>query len=106
MYFDLLTVLLFGLIWIVIVTFLRLNKKKSLVYLIFFTIFYVYLFKVLDYTLFQFQSLLLLKHFMPDLILKGQTAGKNMNLIPLVSLTFASQKGGMLWLMSNRLVGS
>jgi hypothetical protein len=40
-YFDLLTVLLFGLIWISIVTFLRLKKKKSLVYLIFFTIFYV-----------------------------------------------------------------
>ena len=37
MYFDLLTVLLFGLIWIGIVTFLRLKKKKSLVYLIFFT---------------------------------------------------------------------
>ena len=51
-HFDLLTVL-FGLIWIGIVTFLRLKKEKSLIYLIFFTIFYVYLFKVLDYTLFQ-----------------------------------------------------
>ncbi len=40
MYFDLLTILLFGLIWIGTVTFLRLKKKKSLVYLIFFTIFY------------------------------------------------------------------
>ena len=86
-YFDLLTVLLFGLIGIGIVTFLRLKKKKSLVYLIFFTIFYVYIVKVLDYTLFQFQSLLLLKHFMPDLILHGQTVGKNMNLIPLITLT-------------------
>ena len=87
MYFDLLTILLFGLIWLGIVTFLRLKKKKSVVYLIFFTIFYTYLFKVLDYTLFQFQSLLLLKHFMPDLILNGQTVGKSMNLIPLVTLT-------------------
>jgi glycopeptide antibiotics resistance protein len=86
-YFDLLTVLLFGLIWTGIVTFLRLKKKKSLIYLIFFTLFYVYLFKVLDYTLFQFQSLLLLKYITPDLILNGQTAGKNMNLIPLVTLT-------------------
>ena len=75
MYFDLLTVLLFGLIWIGIVTFLWLKKKKSLAYLIFFTIFYVYIVKVLDYTLFQFQSLVLLKHFMPDLILNGQTVG-------------------------------
>ena len=87
MYFDLLTVLLFALIWISIVTFLRLKKKKSLVYLIFFTIFYVYIVKVLDYTLFQFQSLILLKYFMPNLILKGQTVGKSINLIPLITLT-------------------
>ena len=96
MYFDLLTILLFGLIWIGIVTFLRLKKKKSVVYLIFFTIFYIYLFKVLDYTLFQFQSLLLLKHFMPDLILNGQTVGKNMNLIPLVTLTPQDLKTSLL----------
>jgi glycopeptide antibiotics resistance protein len=83
--FNLLTALLFGLIWIGIVTFLRL--KKSLAYLIFFTIFYIYIFKVLDYTLFQFQSLILLKHFIPDLILNGQTAGEEMNLIPLLTLT-------------------
>src|ERR1043165_8828513 len=81
--FDVLTVLLFGLIWIGIVAFLRF--KKSLVYLIFFTIFYVYIVKVLDYTLFQFQSLVLLKYFMPDLILNGQTAEKAINLVPLVT---------------------
>ena len=96
MYFDLLTVLFFGLIWIGIVTFLRLKKKKILVYLIFFTMFYAYLFKVLDYTLFQFQSLLLLKHFTPDLILNGQTAGKNMNLIPLITLTPQDLKTSLL----------
>src|SRR4029453_14883538 len=84
MYFDILTVLLFSLIWIGIVTFLLLKKKKSLVYLIFFTILYVYLFKVLDYTLIQFQSLLLLKYFAPGLILNGQVAGKIMNLILLL----------------------
>ena len=94
MYFDLLTVLLFGLIWIGIVTFLRL--KKSLAYLIFFTIFYVYIVKVLDYTLFQFQSLILLKHFMPDLILNGQTAGKDMNLIPFITLTPQDLKTSLL----------
>lgn len=86
MYFDLLTVLLFGLIWIGIVMFLRLKKKESFVYLLFFTIFYIYLFKVLDYTLFQFQSLLLLKYFTPNLILRGQEAGKDLNLIPLLTL--------------------
>ena len=95
-HFDFLTALLFGLIWIGIVAFLRLKKKKSLIYLIFFTIFYVYLFKILDYTLFQFQSLLLLKHFMPDLILQGQTAGKSMNLIPLITLTPEDLKTSLL----------
>lgn len=87
MYLDLLTVLLFGLIWIGIISFLQLKKKKSLAYLIFFTIFYVYIVKVLDYTLFQFQSLILLKYFMPNLILNGQTVGKSLNLIPLITLT-------------------
>lgn len=96
MYFNLLAILLFGLIWISIITFLRLKKKKSLVYLILFTIFYVYIVKVLDYTLFQFQSLLLLKHFMPDLILQGQTAGRNMNLIPLITLTLEDLKTSIL----------
>ena len=94
MYFDLLTVLLFGLIWIGIVTFLR--SKKSLAYLIFFTIFYVYIFKVLDYTLFQFQSLVLLKYFMPDLILNGQTVGKEMNLIPFITLAPQDLKTSLL----------
>lgn len=96
MYFDLWAVLLFGLIWISIVTFLWLKKNKSLVYLIFFTLFYIYLFKVLDYTLFQFQSLLLLKYFMLDLILNGQAQGKNMNLVPLVTLTLQDLKTSLL----------
>jgi glycopeptide antibiotics resistance protein len=90
------TVLLFGLIWFGIVTFLRFKKKKSLEYLIFFTIFYVYLVKVLDYTLFQFQSLILLKHFMPGLILQGQAAGENINLIPLITLTLEDLKTSLL----------
>jgi glycopeptide antibiotics resistance protein len=86
-YLNLLSVLLFGLIWIGIVTFLRLRRKKSFVYLTFFTIFYVYLVKVLDYTLFQFQSLLLLKYLQPGLILRGQAEGNSVNLIPLLTLT-------------------
>src|SRR5258708_33868165 len=94
MYFNLLTVLLFGLIWIGIVMFLRL--KKNLAYLIFFTIFYIYIVKVLDYTLFQFQSLLLLKQFMPELMLRGQAAGKSMNLIPLITLTPQDLKTSLL----------
>jgi glycopeptide antibiotics resistance protein len=68
------------------VAFLQLKRKKGFVYLLFFTIFYIYLFKVLDYTLFQFQSLLLLKYFVPNLILNGQADGETINLIPIVTL--------------------
>lgn len=95
-YFDVVTVLLFVLIWISIVAFLQLKKKKSLSYLIFFTIFYVYIVKVLDYTLFQFQSLILLKYFMPNLILNGETAEKAINLIPLITLTYQDLKTSLL----------
>lgn len=84
---DLSTILVFGLVWIGAVLFLRLKRKKSLVYLLFFTIFSVYVFKVLGYTLFQFQSLLLLKYFIPGLMLQGQAAGESINLIPLIALT-------------------
>jgi glycopeptide antibiotics resistance protein len=73
--------------WIGIVAYLRLKKGESLVYLVLFTIFYVYLFKVLDYTLLHLQSLLLLRYFMPNLILNGQSAEEDTNLIPLVTLT-------------------
>lgn len=95
-HFNLLTLLFFGLIWFGIVTFLRLKKKRSLVYLIFFTIFYVYLFKVLDYTLLQFQSLVLIKHFMPGLMLNGIAAGKSLNYIPLITLAPEDLKTSLL----------
>src|SRR6478672_3703389 len=86
-YLNLLIVLLFSLIWIGIVTFLRLKRQKRFVYLTFFTIFYAYIVEVLDYTLIQFQSLLLLNYVKPGLILQGQAAGKSLNLIPLITLT-------------------
>lgn len=82
-----LALLFFGLLWLCVAAFLRVKKRKSFVYMLFFTIFFVYLYKVLDYTLLQFQSLLLLKHFLPDLMLNGAEAGKAVNLIPLSTLT-------------------
>jgi glycopeptide antibiotics resistance protein len=96
LYFNVAIVLLVGLLWAGIVTFFRLKKKKSLVYLLFLTIFYLYIAKVLDYTLFQFQALLLLRYFMPKLILHGQTAGESMNLIPLITLTPQDIKTSLL----------
>jgi glycopeptide antibiotics resistance protein len=87
--------LLAGLIWLAVVVALRL-RKKSFAYLIFFTIFYAYMFKVLDYTLFQYQSLLVLKYWMPNLMLNGQTAGQSMNLVPLVRLAPADIQTSLL----------
>ena len=93
---DIFTILLFGLIWFCTVLFLRLKRKKRLVYLLFFTIFCIYLYKVFDYTLFQFQSLVLLKYFMPDLVLNGLSVEKSTNLIPLLTLTFEDLKTSLL----------
>ncbi len=90
------TYLLVSLIWLGTSAFLLLKKKKSFVYLLFFTIFYIYLYKVLDYTLIQFQSLLLLKHFLPDLMLNGFKDGTNVNLIPLATLTLEDVKTSIL----------
>jgi len=95
-YINVSVILLVVLIWILIVLFLQLNRKKNLVYLIFFTIFYVYIVEVLDYTLFQFQSLLIKKHFIPDLMLKGQEPGKSINLVPLIRLTSADLRTSLL----------
>ncbi len=95
-YLNVLAVLLVGLIWIGIAVFLWLRKNKSLVYLLFFTIFYVYIITVLYYTLFRFQSLLLLKYFTPNLMLNGIAAGKSLNLIPLVTLVLKDLKTSLL----------
>jgi glycopeptide antibiotics resistance protein len=89
-------VLLVGSVWLGAVMFLWLKRKKNLVYLLFFTIFYLYLYKVLDIVLFQFQSLLLLQHFVPDLILNGFKDGTNVNFIPLATLTLEDLKTSLL----------
>ena len=95
-YLGLLTALVCGLIWLGGALFLRLKRGKSFSYLALFTVFSIYLFKVLDYTLFQFQSLLLLRLFTPGLILRGQEDGTSVNLIPLVGLTGADLKTSLL----------
>ena len=87
MYFDVLTALPFVLLWIGSVTFLRLRKRQTVAYLALFTIFFVYVYKVIDYTLLHYQSLLLMRYVMPNLILRGETAEESINLIPIVTLT-------------------
>jgi glycopeptide antibiotics resistance protein len=83
---DVTTILVFGSTWVGLVTFLRRKKKIGLVYVLFLSVFSVYLYKVLDFTLLQFQSLLLQQHFVPGLQLNGIPAGRTVNLIPLVTL--------------------
>jgi len=90
------TFLLFGSIWFGMCAFFLLKKKKGLVYILFFTVFYVYAYKVLDYTLLQFQSLLIVQHFVPDLMLNGFKDGTNVNLIPLATLTLEDVKTSLL----------
>lgn len=89
--------LLCAIIWIGMVMFLRMKKQKSVWYLLCFTLFYIYVFTVLDYTQFQFQSLLVLNYLMPGaLMLRGGTAGESMNLLPLITLTPGDIKTSLL----------
>ena len=94
--FHVLTALLVVVTWLGIVTYLRLRRQSSIVYLLFVTLFYAYVIKVIDYTLFQFQSLLILRHFLPGLLLNGQSAGNSVNLVPLITLTPADLKTSLL----------
>lgn len=93
-YFDLLLILIAGLIWIALLLWLK--KKKRFLFLIFFTVFYIYIYNVLDFTLFQIQSLLILKLFTPKLILNGIEAEKSINLLPLITLTSEDVKTSLL----------
>ena len=93
---DVTTILVFGLAWCGSVVVLRRRKKVDSVYLMFFSIFFLYLYKVLDYTLVRFQTLLLLRHFVPGLIINGIPAGRAVNVVPLVLLTRADVKSSLL----------
>lgn len=93
---DLSAILAGCLAWLAAFLFLRLKKKKNAAYLLFFTFFFLYAFKVLDLTLFEFQSLLLLKQFIPNLLLNGTEPEKSLNLLPLVTLTPAEIETSVL----------
>jgi len=91
------TVLLCGFGWLGMALFLRLRKRKSFVYLLLFTLFYGYIVAVLDFTLFQFQSLLLLNYLSPNqLMLKGASAAEAVNLVPLIMLRLVDLKTSLL----------
>ncbi len=79
--------LVFALLWLGLLVFLRQRRRASWTHVLLVAIFGVYLYFVLDYTLLQFQSLLLLKLFEPGLILRGIDAANSVNLVPLIGLT-------------------
>jgi len=89
------TIITVAAIWLGLVGVLF-SRKKHFVYLLLFTIFYFYLYEVVNYTLLQYQSLLVLKHFVPNLMLNGIQADKSINLIPLVALTMGDVRTSLL----------
>lgn len=95
-YFNIIVVTICILVWLAAIVFLRLRKNKSFIYLFFFTVFFIYIVKVFDYTLFQYQFLLILKNFVPGLMLNGQTTAESINIIPLMTLTAADIKTSLL----------
>lgn len=79
--FDLSTVLFLGLVWAGAIIFLKSKKKKDIVYLLFFTVFYVYMAKLIDATQFPM-------YFSESMRMNiGQNVWGNMNLMPLFTIT-------------------
>lgn len=66
-----------GLIWLALILFLRFKLKKSKVYLVFFTVFFVYFCGVINYTQFP----IILNEDMKREI--GQNVWRDMNVVPL-----------------------
>lgn len=89
------TVAVAGVVWLALVWHLH-RRGRNVVYVALFTVFFVYGFKVLDYTLFQFQSLLLLEHFDLNLILNGVPEDERLNLVPVMTLESADVRTSLL----------
>ena len=84
-----------GVVWLALAW--RLHRRgRNALYVALFTVFFVYCFKVLDYTLFQFQSLLVLQLFDPNLILNGVPDDQRLNLVPVAALQSADVRTSLL----------
>ncbi len=77
--FDLSTILISAVIWMGIVAFLRWKKNRPVVYLLFFTIFFVYIIATLQYTQFPI-------YLTESIRAYGQNVWTTMNLIPFAGL--------------------
>jgi glycopeptide antibiotics resistance protein len=93
---GLVPLLLFAVLWVALLVILRVRKEAGWVHLLLVAIFGAYLYAVLDVTLLQFQSLLLLKLFQPGLILRGIEAAQSLNLVPLVGLSIGDLPTSLL----------
>ena len=87
--------LVFAILWLALLAFLRQRRNAGWVQLLLVAIFGVYNFAVLHITLLEYQSLLVLKLFNPDLILRGIETG-SLNLVPLIGLTSGDLQTSLL----------
>lgn len=88
--FDLSIVLLAILIWIGITLFFKLRKRKGFVYLLFFTVFYIYLVEIIDLTQFP----IYLNDSMRENI--GQNVLTNTNFVPLIHISLDQMNTSLL----------
>lgn len=84
--FDSSIVLIFAVFYAGIIVFLRARRKKTSVYLFFFTVFFVYIVSAISYTQFP----IYLSEAMRTSL--GQNVWRNMNLLPFYTLGYESLK--------------
>lgn len=88
--FDLSIISILITIWIILIALLKLKYKKDLIYMVFFTIFFIYICNVIKYTQFS----IMVDEFMREQI--GQNIFKEANWILLIKLTKEDIKSSML----------
>lgn len=87
--------LIFAMLWLALLIVLR-RRGSSWPHLLLVAIFGVYLYAVFDTTLLQFQSLLLLRLFEPNLIIRGIEAAQAINMVPLIGLSSGDMHTSLL----------
>jgi glycopeptide antibiotics resistance protein len=87
--FDCLTVIVLSIIWLIIALVLKFKCNKKIIFLFFFTVFYIYICFVIKYTLFP---------IIIDPVLSSETKSilSGINLIPIIKLTRYDLKTSVL----------
>ncbi len=84
------------IVWLATVLYLRPHGGAGWAPLVLWTVFFVYLYKVLDLTLLQYQSLLVLKLLQPGIVVRGMEESESLNLVPLAGLSAADAMTSLL----------